>query len=86
MCGVQLKDRKTVKHFMQILALIKALDQLANAVRWYGHVLKHSLAPLQLLLYLHLLLLLLFMTMMSCHLNDGYLFFGLIPNISVASN
>ena len=40
MCGVQLKDRKSVKDLLK-LGLNGTIDQLAiaNSVRWYCHVL-----------------------------------------------
>ena len=39
MCGVQLKNRKRSKDLM--FCLMETIDQLdmANSVRWYGHVL-----------------------------------------------
>ena len=44
MCGVQLKDRKTSRDLMFILALNETIDQLAivSSVHWYGHVLKRE--------------------------------------------
>ena len=42
MCGVKLMGMKLTEDAMQMLDLIEAIDQLANAnsVRWYGHVLR----------------------------------------------
>ena len=42
MCGVQLKDIKGSMHWMLMLGLNEAIDQLAMAssVSWYGHVLR----------------------------------------------
>ena len=42
MCEVQLKGRKISTDLMLMLGLNETMDQLdmANSVRWYGHVLR----------------------------------------------
>ena len=44
MCGEQLKDRKRSTDLMLMLGLNENIDQLdmANSVRWYGHVLRRE--------------------------------------------
>ena len=42
MCGVKLMDKKKTEDLMELLGLEESVVQLAkaNAVRWYGHVLR----------------------------------------------
>ena len=42
MCGVKLMDRKRTEDLMELLGLEETVVQMAkaNAVRWYGHVLR----------------------------------------------
>lgn len=44
MCGVKLTDRKKSDELMELLGLSETIDRLAraNAVRWYGHVLRRD--------------------------------------------
>ena len=44
MCGVKLMDRRNTEQLMDMLGLNETLDKLAkaNAVRWYGHVLRRE--------------------------------------------
>ena len=44
MCGVKLMDRKKNKELMVMLGVEETVDQMAkaNAVRWYGHVLRRE--------------------------------------------
>ena len=42
MCGVKLMDKKRTEDLMELLGLEESVVQMAkaNAVRWYGHVLR----------------------------------------------
>ena len=44
MCGVKLKDKKNTEELMAMLGLRETVDKLAkaNAVHWYGHVLRRD--------------------------------------------
>ena len=44
MCGVKLMDKKITKELMEMLGLVESLEMIAkaNAVRWYGHVLRRE--------------------------------------------
>ena len=44
MCGVKLMDKKKINELMEMLGLEGTVDQLAkaNAVQWYGHVLRRD--------------------------------------------
>ena len=44
MCGVQLKDRKTLTDLMFMLGLNETIDRLAiaNIICWYGYVLRRE--------------------------------------------
>ena len=44
MCGVKLMDKRSTEELMDMLGLKETVDRLAkaNAVRWYGHILRRE--------------------------------------------
>jgi len=40
MCGVKLMDRKSTKDLMNMLGLTASIEMTANALRWFGHILR----------------------------------------------